>query len=392
MEVTRPESGREISHPATPEVSRVVHVVRSLETGGLESLVLEVCRQFIALRGLDVRILAMQAGDGLGRRGEYQAIPTTVLPRCGRVRMLWALRREFRRLRPDVVHVHNFHAHVHGVPAARAARIPVIVSTKHGAEMPRLLGSRALAGRAYRMADAMVAVSRDVRDLLLATYGFEPERVRLILNGIDTERFRPIDVGREEQRARVLGVTGAPLVGTVCRLVQLKGVDTLLTAFDRVRRRLPGAVLVVVGDGPERANLEARAAGLGLGGSVRFLGTRADTAAIYPLLDVFVLASFTEGISLTVLEAAACRVPVVATDVGGNSEVLEHRRSALIVPPRDAPALAHAVLELCERPDMAAGIAAAARERVVEHFSLNRMTRDYVDLYNEIYRRKRVDA
>ena len=238
------------------------------------------------------------------------------------------------------------------------------------------------------MADAIVAVSRDVRQAFLQTYSFPNERIRVILNGIDTERFSPLSGDLESARKQTLGLTGNPLVGTVCRLISYKGIATLLESFLLVLRREPASRLVLAGEGPDRSSFEEQARKLGLGSAVHFLGSRRDVDTIYPLLDVFVLPSYTEGISLTILEAASCQVPIVATNVGGNPEIITHGQTGLLVPPRDANALANAILEQWTTRKAALNMGRAARERVVHDFSLDRMAEEYLTLYRQIYERK----
>jgi glycosyltransferase involved in cell wall biosynthesis len=302
--------------------------------------------------------------------------------------MIHELVRFFRHEQPDVVHLHNFLCQVRAGLGARLARVPVVIATKHGSEWPRCLGSRHLAAGFYRLADVLVAVSPDVRDGLLATYGFAPERVRLILNGVDTDRFRPMDGDCEKARQRIPGVTGTPLLGTVGRLVGYKGVGTLLEAFRIVLQRAPEAGLVIVGDGADRASFENQAASLGIAARVHFLGNRSDVCSIYPLLDVYVQPSYTEGISLTMLEACACALPVVATKVGGNPEIVVDGQTGRLVPPRDPSALAAGILEHLGNARAAHAMGRSARQRVVELFSLDRMVHDYLALYDEVRDRR----
>jgi len=367
---------------------RIIHVIRALQTGGLETLVLETCARMGRLPGVSASVCALLPGDGLEARPQYGSVRCTVLgdrQRRNRLAMIGALTGLFRRERPHVVHLHNFLCQVRAGLGARLAKVPVIIATKHGSDWPRSLGSRRLAARFYRMADALVAVSPDVRDGLLATYGFPAEWVRLILNGVDTERFRPMEGDREKARQDILGFTGRPLVGTVGRLVLYKGVATLLDAFVTVLQRAPDARLVIVGDGGDRASFEGQAASLGIAARVSFLGNRSDVSAIYPLFDVYVQPSYTEGISLTMLEACACELPVVATSVGGNPDIVVDGQTGRLVPPRDPRALAAGILEQWDNVGAARAMACAARQRMLERFSLDRMVRDYVSLYNEVY-------
>jgi glycosyltransferase involved in cell wall biosynthesis len=365
----------------------VVHVVRAIQTGGLETLVLEMCLQMQRLPGMEVHVCALQPGDELEHWDRYLGIPRTVISaseRNSQLASISALARLFRRKRPDVVHLHNFLSHVNGGLAARLVGVPAVVTTKHGAGWPLVHGSSRVAGWCWRLSHVVVAVSADVQQGFQAFYGFPPGRTRLILNGIDTNRFRPVEGDREEQRRRIVGLSGSPLLGTVCRLVDGKGIRTLLTAFATVAAQAPRAALVIVGDGEDRGSLEQETSRLGLRDRVAFLGNRADVEAIYPLLDIYVQPSYAEGISLTMLEACSCALPVVATTVGGNPEIVSEGQNGYLVPPRDAPALASAILAQWKAPEVARAMGESARRRVVECFSIERMVQNYVELYRDI--------
>lgn len=370
---------------------KIIHVVRAFKTGGLETLVLEMCARMASMDGLHVLAVGMLPGDGLESRETYDSFDRVTLNGVAgrsRFRLVDALYRLFRREQPDVVHVHNFLAQVYAGAAARATGTPALVGTKHGADWPSLLSSRRLASYVYRLCDRLVAVSDDVRRGLLRAYGFAHYHVSLILNGIDTERFRPTEDGTAALRQEALGLTGAPVIGTVCRLAEYKGVRTLLDGFNAVLSECPGACLVLVGDGPDRSLFEIRTRELGLDGSVTFLGNCDDVAAIYPAFDIYAQPSYTEGISLTMLEASSCALPVVATRVGGTPEIVVDGETGLLVPPRDADALAQAILWIWRNRNRAHAMGRAARQRVKKKFSLDRMVRDYLELYQELYHLK----
>jgi glycosyltransferase involved in cell wall biosynthesis len=229
-----------------------------------------------------------------------------------------------------------------------------------------------------------VAVSRDLERWLVHTVGIPAAKVQTIHNGVDTERFT--DEGRGAGRA-ALGVADDTLViGTVGRLDPVKDQIGLLDAF----AALPSsdrAVLVVVGDGPCRAALKARAARPDLASRVRFLGERGDVATLLPGFDVFALSSISEGISNTLLEAMACGLPVVATRTGGNPELVVPGVTGALVPVSDCRALARALATYGEDAHLRALHGKAGRERAVEHFSLGEMTCRHRDLYATLARR-----
>jgi glycosyltransferase involved in cell wall biosynthesis len=172
-------------------------------------------------------------------------------------------------------------------------------------------------------------------------------------------------------------------VGCVARLSPEKNHATLLVAFAELRRARPDAHLTLIGDGALRAALEMQAARLGLGRAVTFAGTRRDVPALLAAFDVFALASLTEGISLTLIEAAAAGLPLVATRVGGNAEVVRDGETGLLVPPGSPAALTSALSAIAARPDRSE-MGRRGRARVIEHFGADRMARSYNDLYAEL--------
>ena len=158
----------------------------------------------------------------------------------------------------------------------------------------------------------------------------------------------------------------------------------MLAAFKLVHEQISEARLVFAGDGPSMTELRQAAADMGIAGQVDFLGTRTDIPDVLRGFTLFTLSSITEGISMTILEAMACGLPVVATDVGGNREIVNPPECGLIVPPRDPQALANACLELLRDSTRRAQMSAVARQRIVEHFSLDAMVSAYSTLYDEL--------
>jgi glycosyltransferase involved in cell wall biosynthesis len=229
----------------------------------------------------------------------------------------------------------------------------------------------------------------------LVEEGFRAEKIVVIRNGIDVNRF----LGRGDG-ARIrheLGLpAGVPLVAVLSRLHQLKGLEYFLEAAAEVGRRVPSARFLVVGDrmtvrGGEvvsenayRAELEEYARRLGLEGRVAFTGFRLDVPELLSEVSVSVLPSLSEGLSNTILESMAAGVPVVATTVGGNPEAVDNGVTGLLVPPRDARALAGAIASLLENPGLSRGLGEAARRRVAERFSLDVMVRQTELLYQEL--------
>jgi glycosyltransferase involved in cell wall biosynthesis len=286
------------------------------------------------------------------------------------------LARLFSELRPDVVHTHNLHAHFYATPAARLARVPAVVHTRHGAALGATRHGRLLFWAACRMADRVVSVSADTGRLSAREGRLRPGQGVTIWNGIDIGRFP------------YRGPAAGPNLITISRLEPVKDLPTLLKAAAAARRQGPALRLTVVGHGSERAALQALAQALDLGDAVAFLGERADVAPLLASAAVFVSSSSSEGVSLTLLEAMAVGLPVVATAVGGNPEVVEHGVTGELVPAAAPEALAAAIVRVCEDPSRAAALGRAGRARVDRHFDVRQMVAAYERLYDGVLREK----
>jgi sugar transferase (PEP-CTERM/EpsH1 system associated) len=362
---------------------KIVHVVLGLDVGGLERMLLRLLAATDRDRFTPV-VCALDAPGALAPELARLGVPLAVIARRPGLdaglppRLALWLRRERARL----VHTHNASPHLYGALAARLALGPRVIHTKHGRNAPDV-PRKVLCNRlAAALSDRVVAVSADAAQVALAVEHVSPRKVVTILNGVDTAEIRP---GADPAAARAaLGVPGGGFhVGCVARLDPVKDHGTLLAAFARLRAARPDAHLTLVGGGPERATLEALTAALGLLGAVTFAGERHDVASVLAAFDVFALASRSEGLSLTLLEAAAAGLPAVATRVGGNAEVVVDGETGLLVAPADPAALAAALAALAARPDRAA-LGAAGRARVVRHFSAERMAAAYHALYAEV--------
>jgi glycosyltransferase involved in cell wall biosynthesis len=217
------------------------------------------------------------------------------------------------------------------------------------------------------------------------TDGCPLDKIVVIPNGIGAAA--PPAAGNRSETLHV--GDGDRVIGTISRLVWKRGNEELLEAAALVRHAIPSATLVVVGDGPLRPALEARARELGLNDGVRFLGAVPQAARLLPHFDVFILSSVLEGMSNSLLEAMAAGRPVVATRVGGNPEVVVEGETGFLVPPKDPRALADAVLRLLRDRELAHRFGEAARRRVESQFSLEQMVHRMEDLYDDLLARKR---
>jgi glycosyltransferase involved in cell wall biosynthesis len=284
-----------------------------------------------------------------------------------------------RRIRPDVLHAFLFHSYVTAAPAARLAGVPVLVAGRRSLGefkrgRPLLL---ALDVAATRMTDHLVANAQAVAADTLSDGGIAAEKISVIRNGLPESAFEPIHPASL--------VTPLPVVLCVANLFSYKGHRHLLEAIARLRARGTPCTLVLVGEGPERSALKRQAERLGI--DVRFLGPRADIGRLLARADVVALASLQEGMSNAVMEAMAAGRPVVATDVGGTSELLHGR--GILVPPADPEALADGISRVIRDTALATELGRNARTWSRIQLSAHSMVDEHVRIYRELLDRAR---
>ncbi|HTR51243.1 MAG TPA: glycosyltransferase, partial [Kofleriaceae bacterium] len=300
------------------------------------------------------------------RVAKRDGLDVTLVPRLVRV---------LRARRAEVVHTHNPLPLIYAAPAARLAGAAAI-HTKHGVN-PGSRGHRALRRAAAQLVHAFVAVSDTTAEQARAQRDAPVARMHTIANGIRLDRYRPDPDARAAARVE-LGLADAWVVGTVGRLDEHKNQALLVRAMaphlsERVR-------LVIVGDGPSRADVEAAVAALPDPGRVVLTGRRMDVPRLVPAFDVFALSSRTEGLPLVVPEAMAVGLPIVATAVGGLPGVVDDGETGLVVPV-DAAALSAALGRLVSDPDLARAMGRRARAVALARYSADRMVDAYLALY-----------
>jgi glycosyltransferase involved in cell wall biosynthesis len=300
---------------------------------------------------------------------------------------IWpALRRLVREREIDIVHGHDYKTNLLALLLARSDGV-IPVSTAHG-----WVGKGSRETRLYypfdrwqqRFFHHVIAVSSTIKDAIVAR-GTSPDRVTVVLNGVDPQRFRRDPARESEARAAFDLAPDAVVIGAVGRLEREKNFALLVRAFARVRREIPSAVLVIAGGGSQRAELEQLSLELGLSRDhVRLPGLIDDVALLHHALDVFVQSSDDEGTPNVVLEAMALETPIVATNAGGTAEVARHDREALIIDRGDEDALVRAVLDVLRDPSAAQARVAAARVRVETELSFERRTRRIEEMYDAV--------
>ncbi|NBO92331.1 MAG: glycosyltransferase [Planctomycetia bacterium] len=344
----------------------VVHVTQGLDVGGQEKLLVEFARH--ADRSLfTLHFVSLSTHGPMAAELEATGWPVTALQSGQGIRpeLVLRLARLFVQLRTHVVHTHDERPNIYAGPAAWLAGAKSI-HTRHSQASKLTRRQRWIVRVAAEFNDVFACISADSA-MVARRHGISRRRLRVVPNGIDLSRFS--FCGPNPRGPAVL----------VARLAPEKDVGTLLDAVALLGSRCPDFQLVIAGDGPCRAALEARAATLGQ--RVRFLGVVHEVPSLLSQARLFVLSSITEGLSLTLLEAMATGLPVVATNVGGNPEVISDGKTGILVPPRNSALLADALAWCWTRPETCARMGREARRRVEEQFDIRHMIAAYEHLY-----------
>ena len=366
-----------------PVVCQLLH---SLVVGGAEVLAAELARRLSDKYRFVFACLDELGPIGEQLRGEgftvevFRRRPGIDLKCMKRLWQWW------RQQRVELVHAHQYTPFFYAA-AARAWRAwPPILFTEHGRFFPdyprrkRMLFNRVM----LRRGDRVVAVGQAVRSALVRNEGIPQRRIEVIYNGIDVAAFasRPADAA--EVRCE-LGLDGGDVVVIqVARLDYLKDHPTALRAIHQASSQCDRVRLLVVGDGPERPRIETEIARLGIANHVRMLGLRQDVLRLLWASDIFLLSSISEGIPVTIIEAMAAGLPVVATTVGGVPELVLDGQTGLLAPAGDYQRLGDSIVRLAQAPQLRAEMGSAGRRRACEMFSQEKMHGAYLSCYEEM--------
>lgn len=364
----------------------LIHVILKLDVGGLERVVIDL------LRNLNLRIynpilcclekygtMIQEVNElgidviALGKKEE--GLELSLIPRLAKI---------LRQNKIDILHSHNSSPHFYSTLAGKVAGTPINIYTIHGQELHR--ADKLLS----YMTDMIVAVSDDARKLMVRRGGIPQRKVMTILNGIDEGKYHS-DVNVTLKK-RSIGLAEDDLViGIVARLAPEKDHNTLLEAFKIVLQKTNKKVkLVVVGDGNLRKELEEKARHISISENTIFLGERHDVPELLATFDLFVLSSLTEGISLTLLEAMAAGLPIVATNVGGNPEIVLNNQTGIIVPSRDPISMANGIVKVIGNINKAKQMGEMGKDRMAKVFSVKTMAKKYEEVYDKFLSQRKV--
>jgi sugar transferase (PEP-CTERM/EpsH1 system associated) len=354
-------------------------VIHRLDVGGMENGLVNLIRRMPADR---YRHAVVSLTDATGFRERIARKDVTVVTLGKKPGQDFGLPvrlyRAFRELSPKIVHTRNLAA-IEAVAAAALAGVPARVHGEHGRDVFDLEGRnvkyRLLRRVLSPLVHRFIALSRDLEKYLVERVGVRPGKVTRIANGVDLETFHP----REKERE-----PGGVVIGCVTRMQEVKDPLTLARAFVLLSKRESSARLVFVGDGPLLNDVRRLLGEEGCLSRASLVGASDDVPALLRSMDVYALSSRVEGISNTILEAMATGLPVVATRVGGNEELVEEGVTGTLVPPRDPEALAAALARYVEDEKLRREQGGAGRRRAEKEFGLDRMVERYVEVYDSL--------
>jgi len=353
---------------------KVTHIIGNLTYGGAEKLLLDICRK-IDKKRFEINVIVLKKNNDLVEQFEDAGVKVKVFDKKGKFDfdVIERVADYLRQINPDIVHTHLFAGDFWGAMAAEKAGLKNIISTKHDV-LDEGTVRNFLGRRARRKMKNVIAISDAIRDFLIKKEKIRLSKIKVIYNGIDIDKFynKKPKIFRSQKL----------IIGSIGRLSKEKGHKHLIRACCFLQNK--DWQLYLVGDGPMRNELEQIVKNLGLKDKVVFTGFINDVREYLDKMDVFVLPSVSEGLSLAVLEAAAAGKFVIATDVGGVPEIIKHKSTGLLFKPKSIEQLVRHLNWVQDNREEAGRMAAKLQQQVVEKFDINKSIKLYEDVYSRI--------
>lgn len=360
---------------------KIAYVINNLNIGGAEKLLLSTVLKINKDR-FDVTVLSMLEGEDLLPDFNNAGIEVVAIGMNNKrdISGFVKLYKFFKINHVNIVHTHLLEADIFGRYAALLAGVPVILSTEHSVEpwkiRPKNLKThlRLLLDRwIIKHTTGIISISDKIKELLIIYLKIEETKIFVIKNGIDLTKT--YHTGKNTKSNWPL------VVGSVGRLVEAKGYKYLLHAFKKINMLYPETKLMIAGDGPLKSDLTNLSASLNITQHVTFTGMLNNIPEFLEKIDIFVLSSIQEGLPIALLEAMAAHKAIIATNIGGIPEVIQHRKDGLLIEPANVIDLENAILKLITNDKKRDSFAHNAREKVVNNFNLNKTVNDLEALY-----------
>lgn len=370
---------------------RVLHILKVKGIAGAEQHLLTLLPGLRA-RGVDARFLILVPPDNpvidFTVAADARGIPLEklIIRHHADITLYGQLLSKIREFNPDVVHTHLQHGDLYGIPAARWAGVPVVITSRHNDDVRRRNRALRWLNRwLWGQVSAGIGISESVRQFSMEVENVPADKIVTIHYGIAVKGdYKSSTVSQTALRSELQLPPTATLVGTVCRLLDWKGVQYAIDAFSQVQQQFVEAHLVITGDGPMRQSLQLQVRQLGLTERVHFLGWRSDATLVMSGLDVFLMPSEREGFGIVLLEAMSHALPVIGSRAGAIPEVVVDGETGLIIPPKDPAALAEALAHLLADRPLRQYMGLLGFDRLEVHFSAERMIDQTLGLYRQL--------
>jgi glycosyltransferase involved in cell wall biosynthesis len=367
---------------------KVLQITHDLNIGGLQRVVTDISRN-LDTEKFEVGVACLRESGPLEQELTEFGIPVFIIGEKTSKTDYFSFLKLIpiiRRFKPEVIHTHNTLPFLDGTLAGRITKVPVLIHTDHARSFPDKRRYMVVERILSKIVDKIVAVSEHTKKNLIHYEKINPKKIDVIHNGIDGQKYK-VDVDRKQIK-KVFGVENKnPLLGLGVRLTPQKGITHLIRAVSVLKEEFPDIGVLVAGEGFLLENLKREANVLGVSESIRFIGPRTDMNEILSILDVYVLPSLWEGLPLVILEAMAAQKPIVATNVGGTSEIIQNGENGILVPPKDTVRLAEELTALLKDRNRMSRIAFHANRCFLDQFSVKIMTEKYKKLYLSMVRK-----
>jgi sugar transferase (PEP-CTERM/EpsH1 system associated) len=368
--------------------TRLLHIINSLQIGGLENGLINIINNLDRDKYENI-ICCIDSSGPMERKLEYPVKIYSFNKGAKRDYLLpFKMARCIKSIKPDIVHTRNWAA-IDGVIGAKISGVKAIIHGEHGREASDPQGTNFLRNKTRKFLSPyikrFITVSSELKYWLVYKIGIPEEKVVQIINGVDIEKYKPISV-KNTLKYKLGFNHNSFIVGTVGRLDPVKDYKTLLSAFRKFIKKYneKNSFLFIVGEGKDRKRLEVMSEELGLSKNVIFFGQRDDVNDLYNCMDIFVLPSIAEGISNTILEAMSSGLPVIATNIGGNPELVDNGKTGYLFECGDYNSLCEKILAYFKYHEMKIEHGNSGRRRVEMEFSLKEMVKKYEMIYESV--------
>jgi glycosyltransferase involved in cell wall biosynthesis len=367
----------------------ILHVISRLPVGGVENQLLMILRKYDR-RKLCPFVCSLSDKGEIGKEIENSGIEVIPLNKL-KHRFDWSIVKDIYNLiktrNVKIVRTHQYHANLYGRLAAWLARVPCIVASVHNVyTIDRKIHRRIINKFLSKFTDKVVAVSETVKRDILKYDGLTEDKVMVIYNGIDIDRFSNINGNLVRSKLRI--PSEVPVIGTVGRLTFQKGQKYLLEAASKLKDNFPKIVLLIVGDGPLKDELKDYARTLGIYNHVIFTGSQRDIPALLSAMDIFVLPSLWEGLPNALIEAMAAGKAIIATDIPPIREIINSEKIGILVPVKDSKAIGSSIELLLNNKTLTDNFGKSAKDRAFSYFNIETTVDRYINLFEGILRSK----